>query len=144
MVLEIGSGSLSMRSFGGVAPPGRNPVQRPHDTGGGQARIHLHGQAFPVKIVQDVERPEAVTAHQRVMHEINRPTLIGVWWRHQRFWFAGRQALFALAPQVELQGAVHAMHTLVVPEKPSSSQQLKQLAEAVPGETYRPAQSAPL
>ena len=52
-------------------------VQLPDDTGARQRRINYARQTFPRKVVDDVENAEATAVIERILHEVQRPPLIG-------------------------------------------------------------------
>lgn len=101
-------------------------------TSGWHRRVHLDGQCFPIKLVDQIQRPELAAIGQAVTHEVHRPAGIGRQRCHQRLLEALRQAVLHPAPQVQTQLLVDAINPLVVPGIAHASGSREALAKASP------------
>lgn len=56
---------------------GEDLVEHPRNAQAGEACVHLHGKALACKRVDHVEHADRAARSHRVMHEIQRPLLVG-------------------------------------------------------------------
>jgi len=79
-----------------------------------QGEIHVDGQSPPVKVIDEIEHPDAPTVAEPVMHEIHRPHLVERLRRRQRIGLLTHHALLRLDPQVQFEVAIDAEDPLVI------------------------------
>ena len=72
-----------------------------HDPRGGQRKIHLDAQLFPVPVVDHVQGPETAAVGQRIAHKVQRPAHVGLCGHFQGpFYPLGQAFLFFAACRV--------------------------------------------
>lgn len=108
-------------------------VQNPNNALCRDIQVNFDGESLAVKIIDDVESPKTSAACQRVVHKINRPTLVKCFRRGQRSRVAHRQALFTLTTKIQFQQTVNPVYALVVPDVPLPAKHLKKLLKSVAG-----------
>ena len=70
-----------VRSYlAGTTSPGDQHLQHPDDAFSGQRSIYFDPQGFPIEVIQNVQGSKGSARSQTVTHEVQRPTLIGVFW----------------------------------------------------------------
>ena len=76
MAFEVSSVPLSLTTISGVAPQFGDTIQLTCDPQTGERGVDHQGQAFSGEVIDQREDAEAPSAHQRVRHEVERPTQI--------------------------------------------------------------------
>jgi hypothetical protein len=104
-------------------------VEDPDHTGTGDRRPDLDRQGLPIALVEHVEGPEAAAVVEGIRHEIQGPGLVEARRRHQRLAKAHRDPPLRAPGQIQPQGAVHAMHPLVVPPMPGPAEAIEAFPE---------------
>src|SRR5215467_14768922 len=107
----------------------REVVEHADDARAGDRRPNLDAQSFTVALVDDRERPERTAVVERVCHEVERPRDIQLGGGAQRLPEPRGQSPLRPARQVQAEGAVHAVHPLVIPAMASPAQPMKTLPE---------------
>jgi len=95
--------------------------KHPNQTLARQRGVDLDGQCFAIEVVQNIESAKAHATVQRVAHEVGRPHTIRRLRHEQWQRIAHWNALLRSTPKIELQQAVHAIHSFVIPQMPHAS-----------------------
>ncbi len=61
----------------GLAAPLDDAVERARHPQCRQRNINLDGEAFPIEVIEHVQRPEGTPVAELVRHEVHRPLLVG-------------------------------------------------------------------
>ena len=89
-------------------------LQDPHDTGTRQRGVDLDRRAFAREVVDDVQRPHALTGGQEIVLEVHGPALVRrLWHQHGLALDPGQPLPLALAHLQALLG-IHPVHRLVI------------------------------
>ena len=75
-------------------------IQCPYHPARWQRQAHLHCQAFAFVIINNIQQTIALAIAHLIMHEIQRPNVIGVIRLLQYIWYRPLNAPFGLNPQV--------------------------------------------
>lgn len=126
----MNSGPLSMRICLRIPAPACQPLEHSHHALPRQGCIDLNCQCLAVVVVDEVQRPQALPPQQGVIHEIHRPTLVGLFRRLQNFREAFGQSSSFVNPQVQFHGTVYPVDPFMVPAMPPITQPAKQFVEA--------------
>ena len=92
-----------------------------YETLAGQWCINFYCQYLSVKIINHVKGTKTFTSIEWITHKISRPYLVRLLWNKE--WPPGSRwnTLFGTAFLIQLQLAVHAIDTLMIPGKSFSS-----------------------
>jgi hypothetical protein len=104
---------------------GGNPCAR-------ERRAHLNRQRLPIALVEDVQRAEAATVVEHVVHEVEGPGVNQDRRRFHRHQTARGEALLPTAREMQAQRPIHAMDALPVPRVPIEPQAITALPKAPP------------
>ena len=78
------------------------------DPRGGQRKIHFDAEHFPVPVLDHVQGPETAAVGQRVAHEVQRPTHVGLRRHFQGLLDAlGQVFLFPALAQLQVQELIN-------------------------------------
>ena len=99
----------------GESPLGAQPFKYSNQSLAGEGSINFNCQAFTVKVVYDIERPESFASIEGIAHEVGRPDLIRVLRHPQRLFNSCRQPLPGAALLVQTQLAVDPIDPLMIP-----------------------------
>jgi len=91
------------------------PTQDAYQARRRNRRADLNCQAFSVRLINDIQRPEPSPAVQGIVHEIQGPTAVRLCGQVQRLPRPIRQPLPRAPGQVQTHIAIHSMNTFLVP-----------------------------
>ena len=95
------------------------------DPRGGQRKIHLDAEHFPIPIFDHVQGPEAAAVGQRIAHKVQRPAHVRLRGHFQGpFYALGQAFLFPPLAQLQVQQLIDTPQALMIDHHP-------QLAQAV-------------
>src|SRR6266508_543176 len=117
-------------NLGGFGTPQQQLLQDPHHTFRRQRSVHFDPQRFPIEIIYHIQCLKSPAITERIAHEIQRPSVIGLSRHCQDLGGSSRQAFFGLSVQMQGQFTVHAADPLVVPAVTLVSQVIAHLATA--------------
>jgi hypothetical protein len=102
-----------------------------YNTQGAAGAIYGDVEHFAVKVIHNMEQPKGRAADQPIVHEVQRPRLIGPAGLHKRLYWTRNAPLAGARPLVQLHLAVDAPNTHVVPGLALFAQIVVRLAKAV-------------
>ena len=117
----------------GFPSPLDDPVQAANDPFGGQGKVHLNAQPFPVEVVEHVQQPELAAIAEAISHEVHGPGHVRRVRHRQGIGLLALQPLAWLDPQVQFQRAIDAIDALVVPRMTFDIAQMQEAQAEAPG-----------
>src|SRR5215471_1772868 len=78
MAFDVSSVPLSLTTMQGLAPQLGNPIELAGNTQARERGVDHQAKTLSGEVIDHGEDSEAPTAHQRVSHEVDRPTQIAI------------------------------------------------------------------